>query len=111
MQKQRWFFKGILVLLLILGILLTGCLTEAGGGDNKDDSLFSEKADGKLLVNNTSADDLVLFYDTVMSSKLLGGLPGNASGHRIKLPSVGSGFSPPLPGLNPPGKSGPFMPL
>jgi hypothetical protein len=103
MKKQSVFFKGILALLLVLGVLFTGCPTDVdddvkgngngngNGSDNNNDSLFTEKADGKLLVNSTSGDDLVLFYDTITSSRLLGGLPANASGHRIKLPSVGAG--------------------
>jgi hypothetical protein len=71
------------------------------GGDDADDGgakdktedipLFTEKADGKVLGNNTSTDDLVLFYDALLSSRVIGGLPANAKGHRMKLPSSGSG--------------------
>jgi hypothetical protein len=91
MKKQSVFFKGILALLLVLGALLTGCPTDVDDDSGNNDALFTEKADGKLLVNNTSGDDLVLFYDIITSPRLLGGLPANASGHRIKLPSPGAG--------------------
>ncbi|MDR2792190.1 MAG: hypothetical protein LBB61_00795 [Treponema sp.] len=82
MKLSKLFLTGILGITLVFGTLLfTGCSpggddgsggNNNGDGGNNNDALFTEKADGKLLVNNTSADALVLFYDTITSSRLLG---------------------------------------
>jgi uncharacterized repeat protein (TIGR02543 family) len=55
-----------------------------------NDTDFTPKADGKLLVTNNSGENLALFYDSVMASHFLGGLPANASAHKIKLPDSGT---------------------
>jgi hypothetical protein len=89
MKTKNVFFPILLAVVLVLG----ACVNPAEGpgdgpGDNKD-TLFDEKGDGKLLVSNTSGDDLVLFYDTIQSNKVLGAISGNKNEHRVKLPSSG----------------------
>jgi hypothetical protein len=76
----------ISVLLLAMGLVLglMGCDEEEGNDGN--DNIFIEKGDGKLLTDNLGSQDLVLFYDSVRSANLLGGLPANADNFRIKLP-------------------------
>jgi hypothetical protein len=89
-MKEKYKFFGVL---LVMALVLMACPTSAGDDDSKGagdkDTLFAEKGDGKLLVSNTSGDDMVLFYDTVQSNKVLGGISGNRNEHRIKLPSSG----------------------
>ena len=89
MKEKLKFF----CFLLIAALAFMACPTSAedegdGNGDSKG-TLFAEKGDGKLLVSNTSGDDLVLFYDTIQSNKVLGGISGNKNEHRMKLPSSG----------------------
>jgi hypothetical protein len=89
-MKEKFKFFAVL---LAMALVLMACPNPAGEEEEEDDSnrdsLFAEKADGKLLVSNTSGDDLVLFYDTIQSNKVLGGISGNKNEHRIKLPSSG----------------------
>ena len=82
MKKITGFLMFLLAVCLILA--MTGCKTEADEGGR--DSIFTEKTTGRLLTTNLGAEDLVLFYDTVRSANLLGGLPGNANRFQIKLP-------------------------
>jgi hypothetical protein len=80
MRKMLKFSALLLVLGLVLG--LTGCPDDGGGNDD----IFKENTSGRLLTDNLGAEDLVLFYNTVRSANLLGGLPGNADKFKIKLP-------------------------
>jgi len=75
----------ISVLLLAMGLVfgLIGCEEEEN--DDNDD-IFKEKSDGRLLTDNLGSEDIVLFWDSVRASNLLGGLPANADNFRIKLP-------------------------
>jgi len=76
------------VLVLIVGLVLglVGCPDPDKGGGKEKDDIFKENASGKLLIDNLGAQDLVLFYDSVRSANLLGGLPANADKFKIKLP-------------------------
>jgi hypothetical protein len=79
------------VLLLAAGLIagLAGCSNGTSGGSNPGtgrDGIFDEDTSGKLLTTNLGAEDLVLFYDSVRSTNLLGGLPGNANRFKMKLP-------------------------
>jgi len=79
-------------IMLIVGLVfsLAGCKDDDGGDGGKDetkDDLFKENASGKLLTTNLGSEDLVLFYDTVRSANMLGGLPGNSNQFKMKLPS------------------------
>lgn len=80
MQKM-WVF------MLIVGLVMSfaGCGDDEGNGT--EDEIFKENASGKLLTTNLGSEDLVLFYDTVKSANLLGGLPGNSNRFKMRLPN------------------------
>jgi hypothetical protein len=76
------------VLVLAAGLIvgLAGCSdstkSDPGGGDD----IFKENTSGRLLTTNLGAEDLVLFYDSVRSANLIGGLPANEDKFKMKLP-------------------------
>jgi hypothetical protein len=85
-QKMKKMMK-LSALVLIAGLVfgLAGCGDDEG--DKKKDDIFKENASGKLLTTNLGSEDLVLFYDTVRTANLLGGLPGNSNQFKMKLPA------------------------
>jgi len=86
MRKMLKFSALVLVMGLVVGFV--GCSTddEGGNGGGTEDEIFKENASGKLLTTNLGSEDLVLFYDTVRSTTLLGGLPANEERFKVKLP-------------------------
>jgi len=90
MKKMLKFSVLVLIVGLVLG--LVGCSKEDEGepkpeNETETDAVFNENTSGKLLTTNLGSEDLVLFYDTVRSANLLGGLPGNSNQFKMKLPS------------------------
>lgn len=81
---MRRFFGLIIVVLLVL---LFGC-TEVTEDNNESKDIFEENSDGLLLVTNKGNEDLVLFYDSVCSENLIGGIKAGAVNHRVKLPTI-----------------------
>lgn len=78
---MRRFFGLIIVML----VMLLGC-TEVTEDNNESKDIFEENSDGLLLVTNKGNEDLVLFYDSVCSENLIGGIKAGAVNHRVKLP-------------------------
>lgn len=80
---MRRFFGLIIVML----VMLLGC-TEVTEDNNESKDIFEENSDGLLLVTNKGNEDLVLFYDSVCSENLVGGIKAGAVNHRVKLPII-----------------------
>lgn len=80
---MRKFFGLIIVML----VMLLGC-TEVTEDNNEIKDIFEENSDGLLLVTNKGNEDLVLFYDSVCSENLIGGIKAGAVNHRVKLPTI-----------------------
>ena len=80
---MRRFFGLIIVML----VMLLGC-TEVTEDNNESKDIFEENSDGLLLVTNKGNEDLVLFYDSVCSENLIGGIKAGAVNHRVKLPII-----------------------
>lgn len=80
---MRKFFGLIIVML----VMLLGC-TEVTEDNNENKDIFEENSDGLLLVTNKGNEDLVLFYDSVCSENLVGGIKAGAVNHRVKLPII-----------------------
>lgn len=80
---MRRFFGLIIVML----VMLLGC-TEVTEDNNESKDIFEENSDGLLLVTNKGNEDLVLFYDSVCSENLIGGIKAGAVNHRVKLPTI-----------------------
>lgn len=78
---MRKFFGLIIVML----VMLLGC-TEVTENNNESKDIFEENSDGLLLVTNKGNEDLVLFYDSVCSENLIGGIKAGTVNHRVKLP-------------------------
>jgi len=89
MKRMLKFSALALAMMLILG--LAGCKDDEPGDDpdkkGDKDVIFDENKSGKLLTTNLGSEDLVLFYDTVRSANLMGGLPGNSNQFKMKLPA------------------------
>lgn len=80
---MRRFFGLIIVML----VMLLGC-TEVAEDNKEIKDIFEENSDGLLLVTNKGNEDLVLFYDSVCSENLIGGIKTGAVNHRVKLPTI-----------------------
>lgn len=80
---MRKFF-GLIIMMLVM---LLGC-TEVTEDNNESKDIFEENSDGLLLVTNKGNEDLVLFYDSVCSENLIGGIKAGAVNHRVKLPTI-----------------------
>lgn len=80
---MRRFFGLIIVML----VMLLGC-TEVAEDNKEIKDIFEENSDGLLLVTNKGNEDLVLFYDSVCSENLIGGIKAGAVNHRVKLPTI-----------------------
>lgn len=80
---MRRFFGLIIVML----VMLLGC-TEVTEDNKEIKDIFEENSDGLLLVTNKGNEDLVLFYDSVCSENLIGGIKAGAVNHRVKLPTI-----------------------
>lgn len=80
---MRRFFGLIIVML----VMLLGC-TEVAEDNKEIKDIFEENSDGLLLVTNKGNEDLVLFYDSVCSENLIGGIKAGAVNHRVKLPII-----------------------
>jgi hypothetical protein len=78
-------FFGLIIAVLL--VLLFGC-TEVTEDNKESKDIFEENSDGLLLVTNKGNEDLVLFYDSVCSENLIGGIKAGAVNHRVKLPII-----------------------
>ena len=78
-------FFGLIIAVLL--VLLFGC-TEVAEDNKEIKDIFEENSDGLLLVTNKGNEDLVLFYDSVCSENLIGGIKAGAVNHRVMLPET-----------------------
>jgi hypothetical protein len=69
MKKSKFFLMGISGIVLVFGLMLTGCPTD-GGGTTEDNNWFEPNA--VLLTHNTFADGVINSYDKTAWYKFSG---------------------------------------